>query len=324
MAVHNGRTISTINTVNSIMALLNISRILTRRHPCTHPSLPHCSLKIIIQTTLHRPTNHNRSSHSMARNNHLSSSRFLSQLLLMVIVGLLISMADLHSSGKVLLSMPDPLSIIIIAVVGAFKVAVEVMKHLLWDLPFEWDLTMTEEVIWLKRALPFLINLQIIKAHLPHSLNHTISHTLLKIFLTEDSVHRLIPIHTTLALIGVEAIQILEAEVVVVMISNILAAVVAIVIVTIIAIIIMEVAKDLLQRIARGLQVQMPMARRRRSVAPPILSASHQMVSSMKTAKKKLMMPMKKPDLLLCLVLILRSMFICVCDRRLVLLANNR
>lgn len=231
----------------------------------------------------------------------------------MVTVGLLISMVDLHSSGKDLLSMRDPLSIIIIAVVVAFKVAVEVMKHPLWDLPSEWALIMREEVevIWLKRALPFLISLQIIRAHLLLSLSRTISHIPLKIFLMEHSVHRLIPTHTILALIGVEAIQILEAEVVVGVIFNILAVAVVIAIVAITAIIITEAVKDLHQKIASGLQVQMPMAKRRRSVAQ-ILSVSHQMVLSMKTAKMKLMMPMKKLDLSLCLVLILRSMFYCL------------
>jgi len=111
-------------------------------------------------------------------------------------------MVVLHNSGKVLLSMADPLFKIAVGVVD-FKMAGEVMKHLSWDHQFAWDLTTREEVIWLKRAMASPINMQIIRVLQLHSLNLITRVIHLKISLMEDSVHPLIPTHTTLAPIGV-------------------------------------------------------------------------------------------------------------------------
>lgn len=127
MVVHNGRITNMINTVNSIMVLFNTNR--TRSSLCTLPNLPRCSRKTITQITHLKPTSR-KHHNSMVHNSHHSSSRIPSKLLPMVTVGLLPSKLDLHSSGKDLLNMRDPRSIIILAVVVALQVAVEVMKHL--------------------------------------------------------------------------------------------------------------------------------------------------------------------------------------------------
>jgi hypothetical protein len=164
-------------------------------------------------------------------------------------------MVGRHNSGLVLLNKLVLLSITIVVVV-VFKVLVEVMKLLLWVLPFVWVLTTIEVVIWPKRAMASLHIIHLIKLLLLRSLNHRI-----KVFrhMIMDSVHLLIPILITLdPQIGAEAIQISEAEVAVII--SILVAVAT-------TIVIKMVVKDQLQRISISLQVQMLMARKRRSVA---------------------------------------------------------
>lgn len=148
--------------------------------------------------------------------------------------------------------------------------------------------------------------------HLLRSPSPLIKVTLLKISLMEDNVRLLIPILTTLVQIGAEEeTTISEAEVVVIS-SNFVVVEMAVITIIIMAI-------ELLQRISISLQVQMLMARRRRSVVQTLL-VSHPMALIMKRVTTKLMMLMKRLVLLLCLVLIHPSMF--VLSGRVVLLAN--
>jgi hypothetical protein len=89
-------------------------------------------------------------------------------------------------------------------VVVAFLMPEAVMKHLSWALQFVWVLiTIGVVVTWLKRAVATPNNIQIIKLHLPPSLSLRIK-VILQWHSMADSVHHLIPIHTTQALIGVE------------------------------------------------------------------------------------------------------------------------
>lgn len=158
--------------------------------------------------------------------------------------------------------------------------AVEVMKLLSWALLFVWVLIMNAEVvIWLKRAMAFLISLQIISLHLHPSLSHLIKAIHLKI--SEDSVRHLIPIHITLALIGAEEeTRTFEEEIVAISNSSRVVAVVAIITIVIKAMVIVP-----LQKTFTNLQVQM--ARRRRSVGLQTLLVSHQMVLIMKIVKMR-------------------------------------
>jgi len=272
------------NHMDNHMALLTMALLSNTlgSPPCTSHNLLLCLRRTTILTMPHKHTN--LSSHSMVRSNHRSSFK-LPNLLLMVTVCPLINllMGDLHSSGLVLPSKHVPLLTITVVEV-ALVTAVEVMKHLSWVLLFVWVLIMSAEVvIWLKRAMAFLINMQIISLHLLLSPNHLIKAIRLKI--SEDSVHHLILIHTTLALTGAEEeTRTFEEEIVVISNNSRVAVVV------IITIVIKTMVTELLQRITISLQVQMPMAKKRRSVAPQILSVSHQMVLIMKIVKMKLMM----------------------------------
>jgi hypothetical protein len=113
-----------------------------------------------------------------------------------------------HSSGRAHLSMASHHLTAEVAVVveGVLIILVVVMKPLLWALQFAWDLTTREETRWLKRAMAFLINMQIIRVLLYHHfLNQRIKVIRLKTSL-KDSVRHLTPIHFTLALIGAEEI----------------------------------------------------------------------------------------------------------------------
>ncbi|KAI6708006.1 hypothetical protein JHW43_009468, partial [Diplocarpon mali] len=217
MEALNGRTlINMINTMVPNMALPNNTALLSTRpirnnHQCNTLLSPLlCSPITTIQTTHHKLISHRRSrsrNHSMVRNKLLPSSSRMRKYLLMVRVGQL--MAGLRS-GKVLLKMPDPLSIVTIVGVAVFKVAVVVMKHLSWVHQFAWDLIMIEEVTWLKRALPS-ISTQVT----PHPLR-TLSHStspILEITLMGDSVHHLIPTRSTRVLTGVKDTRISKAEV---------------------------------------------------------------------------------------------------------------
>lgn len=66
-----------------------------------------------------------------------------------------------------------------------------VMKLLSWAHPFVWDLTITSETTWLKRAMASL-NIQTIKVLLLFtSLNQRIKVIRRKVM--EDNVHHLIP-----------------------------------------------------------------------------------------------------------------------------------
>lgn len=161
-----------------------------------------------------------------------------------------------------------------------------------------------------KRVVPSLINTQVI-IPLLRSLSHLIRAIHLKIL--EDNVHLLTPIPTTLVQTEVEVMQISEAEDAEIFSSNF--------VVAIILVVTQAMAIEPLLRIITNLQVQTPMARKRRSVVLQTLLVSHQMVSIMKTAKMRLMMLMKKPVSLLCLVPIPHSTFLFWIGR-LVLLAN--
>jgi hypothetical protein len=159
-----------------------------------------CLLRIIIPTTLRKHTN---SSHSMVRSNPSSSSKLLN-LPLDTVCPLISSrrMAGLHNSGKVLPRI-DHLSIMY-GVVVAFLMPEAVMMHLSWVLQFVWVLIMIVEVVtWLKRAVAIPNSIQTIKLHLLPSLSLHIK-VILQWPSMADNVHHLIPIHTTLALIGVE------------------------------------------------------------------------------------------------------------------------
>lgn len=112
-------------------------------------------------------------------------------------------MADPHNSGKALLSKAGLLSITTVAVAGS-QVAAEVMKLPSWARQFAWALIMIEAVIWLKRAMAFLINLQIIVVLQLRFLSHAINLTHLKTSPMEDSVRLLTPILSILALIEIE------------------------------------------------------------------------------------------------------------------------
>jgi hypothetical protein len=88
-------------------------------------------------------------------------------------------------------------------VVVAFTMPEAVMKHLSWALQFVWVLITIEAVVtWLKRAVASPNSIQPIKLHLLHSLSHRIKPIHHRTFMA-DNVHHLIPIHITLALIGV-------------------------------------------------------------------------------------------------------------------------
>jgi hypothetical protein len=140
----------------------------------------------------------------MVRSNPSSSSNLLN-LLLDTVCPLISNRrrVDLHNSGKALLRI-DHLTIIMHGVVVAFLMPEAVMKHLSWVLQFVWVLITIEAVVtWLKRAVAIPNSIQIIKPHLPPSLSLRIKVTL-QWHSMADSVHHLIPIHTTLALIGVE------------------------------------------------------------------------------------------------------------------------
>jgi hypothetical protein len=89
-------------------------------------------------------------------------------------------------------------------VVVAFLMPEAVMMHLSWVLQFVWVLIMIVEVVtWLKRAVAIPNSIQTIKLHLLPSLSLHIK-VILQWPSMADNVHHLIPIHTTLALIGVE------------------------------------------------------------------------------------------------------------------------
>ncbi len=111
-------------------------------------------------------------------------------------------MADHHNSGQVHLRMLDhPLMHVVVV---AFIIPEAVMKHLSWVLLFVWVLITIEEVVtWLKRAVASPNSIQTIKLHLLPSLSHHIKAIHHRTFMA-DNVHLLIPILTTLALIGVE------------------------------------------------------------------------------------------------------------------------
>jgi hypothetical protein len=277
--VRNGKTTNMRNNMALLTTVLPSSSTLSSR-PCNiNLSQLLCRPRTIILITLHRPTN--LSSHSMVRNN-LPSNFSLRSLLLMVTVCHLINhlMVDRPNSGLVPLSKLVLLLTIIVVVV-ALVMAVEATKPLSWALLFVWVLIMNAEVvIWLKRAMAFLISMQIINLHLHLSLSHLIKATHLKI--SEDSVHHLIPIHTTLALIGAEEeVQTFEAEIVAIF-NNFHVGVAIITIVT------KTMVTELLQKIITNLQVQM--VRRRRSVELQTLLVLHQMALIMKTLKMRSMM----------------------------------
>jgi len=89
-------------------------------------------------------------------------------------------------------------------VVVAFLMPEAVMKHLSWALQFVWVLIMIEEVVtWLQWAVAIPNNIQTINLHLLHLFSLHIK-VILQLHSMADNVHHLIPILTTLALIGVE------------------------------------------------------------------------------------------------------------------------
>lgn len=103
------------------------------------------------------------------------------------------------------------------AVAVASIMAVVVMKHLSWGLRSAWDLRTNVEIIWLKRALVSLLPIiPLIKLPLLRFLSQPIKRIPHKTFLMEvmvDSVHHMILILSTRALIGAEEMGILEVEV---------------------------------------------------------------------------------------------------------------
>jgi hypothetical protein len=177
------------NTLNSLPCSMLLNLLL-------------CLLRTIILTTLHK---HTISSHSMVRSNPRSNSKLLNLLLMDTVCPLISSslMADHHSSGQVHLRMLAH-HLMHNVVVVAFTMPEAVMKHLSWALQFVWVLITIEEVVtWPKRAVASLNSIQTIKLHLLPSLSHRIKVIHHRTFMA-DNVHHLIPIHTTLALIGVE------------------------------------------------------------------------------------------------------------------------
>jgi hypothetical protein len=183
------------------LTMVRLSSSTLNNLPCSIPLNPLlCLLRITIPTTLHKHTNN--SSHSMVRSNPHSSSKLLNLLLDTVCPLISRRMVDLHNSGKVL-RRTDHLSIIY-GVVVVFLMPEAVMKHLSWALQFVWVLIMIEEVVtWLQWAVAIPNNIQTINLHLLHLFSLHIK-VILQLHSMADSVHHLIPILTTLALIGVE------------------------------------------------------------------------------------------------------------------------
>jgi hypothetical protein len=190
MAVLSGRIIITLSsTVIRLKMGLNMA-------PSNLLLLSLWHLKTIILTMLLRAiTSHPSSTvHSNPLNNFNTTNRH----------NMVLPKAVLHSSGKALLNMASRHLMAVVAVVEDLTMVVVVMKLLSWAHQFVWDLTITSETTWLKRAMAFLPSTQIIKVLLQFtSLNQRIKVIRRKVM--EDNVHHLIKTHF-LALIVAEEI----------------------------------------------------------------------------------------------------------------------
>jgi hypothetical protein len=177
--VVSGRTVTTLSS----MALLNTALSMVHSNPL---HLNHWHLKTIIQTMRLRATTiplsstvHNSLPNNSSIINHPST---------------VLPMADLHNNGQALLSMVSHHSVTAVAVVEDLTIVVVAMKLLSWAHQSVWDLTITSETTWLKRAMASL-SIQTIKVPLLFSsLNQRIKVIRRKVM--EDNVHHLIPTHS--------------------------------------------------------------------------------------------------------------------------------